>query len=651
MRFLIHGNAPHVKTGYGVQAAYLGDRLKADGHDVAFAANYGQQGGMGSWHGMKVYPTGYHPNSQDVLHEWAMDHFGGDPLGGWIITIIDVWVLENPLLKDFQVVSWTPVDHRPCPPKVTEYFQRTGAVPVAMARDGEQRLAERGLVATYIPLSVDTKRFFKPTPYLVNEDGSYRLDGNGERINARDFLDIPREAFCVGMVAMNKTWSRDRKGFNEALRSFGLFWRRHQDAVLYLHTEKYGALEGFNLAEFAIQANIPEHAVRWVHQPAYRLGFKPWDMAAAYTAMDVLLAPSHGEGFCVPLIEAQACGTPVIATDFTSQTELASPAYGAAGWLVEGQPEWDPTCHSNFLAPSIVDIVDKLEEAYAADLVEMQAKAIAFAQQYDTDAIYEQYWRPFIKTLEPAGALTADKPAIPTDRDAVAVIVPAMKRPQNVRPLVKSMIGDYEANIYFVCDDDDEKEIAAVEGAAAEHPNVRLLLSTRGRTFAQKVNSGYEQTSEPWLFICGDDVEATSGWIAAARELSDRYDIIGTNDTDGPEKNPEVAAGRHADHFFVRRSYVDEEGGCLDGPGVLAPEAYRHWFTDKEIVGLAKARGVFTPCLKSVVVHHQPGYDGREDLRQADPVYMIAVENVASDRETFMKRAPLIEMHRVSRAK
>jgi hypothetical protein len=58
---------------------------------------------------------------------------------------------------------------------------------------------------------------------------------------------------------------------------------------------------------------------------------------------------------------------------------------------------------------------------------------------------------------------------------------------------------------------------------------------------------------------------------------------------------------------------------------------------------LAKALNKFSPCLESVVIHHHPGYDGREDLREADPVYMKAVEFSEIDALSFRKRAGLIE--------
>lgn len=619
MKFLIHANGPHVSTGYGVQCAQLVERLKGDGHDVAVSCTYGQQGAMGSWRSVPLYPTGYEVNGNDVIHCHAGHWFGGDELGGWIIPILDVWALVNPLLKDFNVAAWTPVDHFPVPPDVLQFFHRTGATPIAMSRFGERLLFDAGLDPYYIPLAVDTK-VMRPTPLITIGD---------REVNARELLGIPPGAFVVGMVAMNKGWSRDRKGFNEALRAFAVFWKRHQNAVLYMHSEKFGAAEGINLTELAVHAGVPEHAVVWVDQYAYRMGFTPEMMAASYTAMDVLLSPSHGEGFCVPLIEAQACGTPVIATDFSSQSELVG-----VGWKVTGQPEWDPAQHASYVVPFIGDVVDALEAAYNADLVEMQATAVKFAQQYDADAVFEQCWRPFLQSLE---APTEPLPLAREPMGDIAVVVPAM-RPENLERLMKSFdaTNDGTAHLYVVGDIGLDADI----NTGKEHT-----------TYAEKVNLAAKYTAEPWLLLIGDDCEFQPGWIEAARTVSDRFDVIGTNDTTGPVKNPDVSAGRHADHFFVRRSYIDQYGASLEGPGVLAPEAYHHWYVDLEIIKLAKARGVFTPCLDSVIVHHHPGYDGREDLRAADPVYMSAVVFADEDQRTFRSRLPLIEGHRTTRAK
>lgn len=618
MKFLIHSNGPTINTGYGVQTRHLATRLAADGHEVAISHTYGHQGGVTKWktplgHEVTMYPSGYKEQSNDVIVAHAEHFFGGDPTAGWIIPLMDVWGLVNPFVADFQVAAWAPVDHFPCPPDVLKFFHRTNATPIAMSRFGEREFFNAGLDPVYIPLAVDTKTY-KPT---------FVIDVSGSKVDARTLFNLPQDAFVVGMVAMNKGWSRDRKGFNEAFRAFGRFWQGHQNAVLFVHSEKMGAAEGINLVELAQHAGIPEHALVWTDQYAYRIGFPPDMMAAAYTAMDVLLAPSHGEGFCVPLIEAQACGTPVIASDFSAQPELVG-----AGWLVTGQPEWDPAQRASYICPSIVDIVAKLEEAYAADLPAMGMKAQQFAAQYDADRVYDTFWRPFLASLEPAP--TVIKPKM----ERVDVLVPALR----------------ESNFARLFDSFKATAPKGAEIVVGEH----LLGPTEkpDYTYAENVNRLVADSNADWVLVVGDDVEFKPGWFEAAQALSDRFDVIGTNDSEpGRVRNPEVAAGRHADHFFVRRSYIDDEGGSLDGPGTLMPTAYRHWFVDKEVIGLAKARGVFTPCLDSVIVHHHPGYDGDEKAREADPTYMAAVDGSEADRKTFLKRAPLIEAHRVGRGK
>ena len=339
---------------------------------------------------------------------------------------------------------------------------------------------------------------------------------------------------------------------------------------------------------------------------------------------------------------------------------ISSPVHGVVGGIVEHLRSSDVAemrAFADELEAAVESVpfgvLEALEAAFQADRAGMADQAIQFASQYDVDLVFDRYWRPFLATLDkPAEVLPLEREPMPDAADCVAVVVPAMRRPQNVEPLVKSLVDTApEANVYFVCDPTDHEEIDAVTAAAASYPQVNLILSKRGHTYATKSNVAFENTDEPWVFICGDDVRFHPGWLIEARKLSDRFDVIGTNDTAGKVKNPEVAAGRHADHFFLRRAYIDTYGGCLEGPGVLAPEVYNHWFTDKEIIELAKARGVFTPCLDSVVEHLHPAYDGREDLRQADPTYVLGQEAALEDQATFMGRLPLISMQRTSRGR
>ena len=84
-------------------------------------------------------------------------------------------------------------------------------------------------------------------------------------------------------------------------------------------------------------------------------------MAAWYNGLDVLSLCSYGEGFGLPLIEAQACGIPVVTTDASAMSELCG-----AGWLVSGTPFWTDGHQSWWVRPDAADITNAYEMAWQA---------------------------------------------------------------------------------------------------------------------------------------------------------------------------------------------------------------------------------------------------------------------------------------------
>jgi hypothetical protein len=207
------------------------------------------------------------------------------------------------------------------------------------------------------------------------------------------------------------------------------------------------------------------------------------------------------------------------------------------------------------------------------------------------------------------------------------VIVPVLHRPQNVRPLMESLWASTGlATAYFVCEHDDEEEIAEVirwGGVALTDPGAH--------TFAEKCNFAYQETTSPWLLLVGDDVRFRSAWLNHAQDVARRYkaDVIGTNDL----CNPRVTRGEHATHPMIRRSYIDEQGSSWDGPGVVCGP-YRHWFTDDEIVTVAKQRGTFQAALGSQVEHMHP-LVGKAD---EDDVYKLGSLSAEADAKLFRQR-------------
>lgn len=379
MRILIHSNAPWAGSGYGGQTAILAKRLPGLGHEVVCSAMNGLDGRPLDWDGTLVLPSGMRTYSNDVLAPHARRVFGTDP--GLVLALYDAWAIDPVPLREFATAMWTPIQSHPIPPADLNFFEVSGAQPIAMSRYGERELTEVGLKPVYVPHAVDTS-VFKP----LSAD---------ERALARDMLRLPQDAFVIAIVAANKDKTPPRKGWGEQFQAFAQFRKRHKDAVLLVHSllETAG---GVNLMKLVYDLGIQD-SVQFTDQYAQVTGlYGPEDVAAVMGCADVLSNCSWGEGFGLPVLEAQACGTPVVVTDGSAGTELCG-----SGWLVDTQPYWHPYAESWWHAPIIKSIGKAWEKAYQhAREPRMREKAREFALGYDVDAVLTQYWKPALEMLE-----------------------------------------------------------------------------------------------------------------------------------------------------------------------------------------------------------------------------------------------------------
>jgi D-inositol-3-phosphate glycosyltransferase len=270
-----------------------------------------------------------------------------------------------------------PVDHDPAPPQILEFFAVTGAVPIAMTRYGQERLAP--FDPLYVPHGVATA-VFEPLP----------------RDEARRELGISPNAFVVGVVAVNKGVP-SRKSLAEMIEAFAVFAERHDEAVLYLHTEPTGMFQGTHLPSLLDDLGLDESQVAIVDQ--YRYSYEPFapeEMAGIYAGLDVLLNTSMGEGFGLTVLEAQACGVPAIVTDFTALSEVCG-----AGWKVGYERHW--TDQNSWQArPRVEEIVEALEESYALDRGsrrDLQRRAREHSLQYDADRVMDEHWLPALEEI------------------------------------------------------------------------------------------------------------------------------------------------------------------------------------------------------------------------------------------------------------
>ncbi len=380
-KLLWHSNTPWAPTGYGCQTKLVTPRL-AEHYDLAISSFYGLEGDRLEWEGIPVFPGLGGEFGNDYIVKNAMSHFGS-ARGGIVLTLLDVWVLEPETMRQLDTAAWVPVDHSPAPPMVRRYFTESGAIPIAMARFGAEQLVD--LDPLYVPHGVDTE-VYKPLP----------------KDESREMVGAEQDAFLVGMVAANKG-APSRKCFSQALQAFAAFRQTHDDAILYLHTNMNGDEDLFALKE---AVGLPDEAVRIADQ--YRINLHPLPariMARVYSTFDVLLNPSAGEGFGVPVLEAQACGVPAIVSNFSAMKEVCG-----SGWKVACTPRW--TAQKAWqVDPSVEEIVDSLEQAYGlseAERKQASELAVTHAAQYEVGRVIDEHFLPALAEVE--ARIAARKP-------------------------------------------------------------------------------------------------------------------------------------------------------------------------------------------------------------------------------------------------
>lgn len=383
MRPVVHwwSNSPDAPTGYGTQTRAVAYRLADAGFPVSIGSNFGREAtgleaSTDSGTPLPIYPRGYDGYSQDTIvahyRDWTLRHPDRRAL---LVTLYDVWVLTNPNLRTLPVVaSWVPIDHQTVPPRVAEWCARPNVAPIAMSRFGQEALARRDVDSVYIPHTVEAT--FRPT------------DGGGE------LMGVPDDAFVVMMNAANKGTAPTRKAWSENFLALAVLLRTNPDVYVYVHTESKTPF-GIDLRALARAVGLPEDRVKFPPEYAYRMGsYSDSDLARLYTRADVLLAVSMGEGFGIPTVEAQACGTRVIGSDTAATPELL----GADSWKVAGQPEWDPAQGSFWFRPHVESIHRALLEAVAGGGGHSQV-AVSKAGEYRADRVVPRDWFPLVERL------------------------------------------------------------------------------------------------------------------------------------------------------------------------------------------------------------------------------------------------------------
>ena len=383
MRILYCSNAPWSASGYGVQGKSLLPRLREldEVEDIAMFAWYGLMGGIWEWEGFKIYPAWRDGYGNDMYRAHA-DDFKADV----VITLIDSWVLRD-LAKKLDPIKWWPwfpIDHEPVSPYVTKSLEGTDKR-LVWCGWAQKLLAAQGIQSDYVPLGIEEDVFKVVEPGDMR--GRFRKDYFGEDAE-----------FVVTMVAANKG-EDDRKAFGYQLQAFAKFAADKPNVKLYIHTDPTLDSQGVRITNIAKLCGIEDRVI-FPDSYRYKMGYPDTWMSALYNSSDLFLGASKSEGFGIPLVEAQACGIPVITSEFSSQPELVR--LGAT--VPIAAKEW---CHLNAWRsiPSIDGIHSELQQAYdqwqsngqewPMDLRREVSKRIH--DDFGWDNVVKNYWHPLIK--------------------------------------------------------------------------------------------------------------------------------------------------------------------------------------------------------------------------------------------------------------
>ncbi|CAN5747921.1 D-inositol-3-phosphate glycosyltransferase [soil metagenome] len=198
----------------------------------------------------------------------------------------------------------------------------------------------------------------------------------GDRAESRERLHLSglRLALYVGRL-------QPHKGPDVAVRTLAEAVARDPEVARHLVLAIVGGPSGpdkgaevARLLELASALGVSERVMLFPPQPQSKL-------VDFYTAADVVLVPSRSESFGLVALEAQACGTPVVASEVGGLAYVVDD--GKTGYLVEGH---DPGDHADRLLQILRD--PRLQTAFGE---EAARQALRFTWDATTDEMVSVY--------------------------------------------------------------------------------------------------------------------------------------------------------------------------------------------------------------------------------------------------------------------
>lgn len=399
-KILFLSNAVYVPSGYGTQSNGMLYAWLKEGYNVRQLAHYGLNGRQLGLNGLILYPALDGDPHGDrtarlIFQNWKPNVF---------FTMYDVWMgafnegdVNNPQSLRSLHPYWVPiimVDHNPVP-EATAICASTAYKVITPTKYGVEQLKRKNVEAEYIPFGIDTK-VWKPQNEEEKRESKKWLNERTVPFNLEKRAVIDEDSFLISINGANK--DPYRKAFMRSFIGLQLFLQNNPDAEkdtrVYLHSWMRLARDIPHGAktlqvDWACKAPSDYHMLCGVPDP---------DMARIAGAADVMLHPTQGGGFEIPILEHMSCGVPAISSNFVGIPELVE----GNGWLVD-PIKAESGAKSIYFSPldatqMIADeyqIADALEDAYnnpkKAKKLGKKARTKAL-KQYDWKHVHPKYF-------------------------------------------------------------------------------------------------------------------------------------------------------------------------------------------------------------------------------------------------------------------
>lgn len=294
-----------IPTGFGQQAEYIVNALHEAGHEINVLAWQHRVKPI-EHEGIRIFPT-QHAQWGKTQYARKLEHFNPD----LVITLADLWQVRYMcnVPREAPWIAITPVDTEPLPPGFTDicYWIDHLVCYSQFAKHQLDTQTPNPIGNVYIPHGVDLDLFKPPT--------------DEQKVQYKRLLGFSEDTIVIGFVGR----INPRKQLDRTLRIFELVEKQVEDdkeLILFLHSDlndpmKREQRDLRNLVDLLdLERKVAASEINWNE------GIPLDQMRYIYGAMDIYLTTTAGEGFGVPLIEAQACGVPCVATNFTTPPEL-----------------------------------------------------------------------------------------------------------------------------------------------------------------------------------------------------------------------------------------------------------------------------------------------------------------------------------------